>query len=269
MCTPAGVILCREPLLDVVPLLAPRRRMRDRRLGSGRRASACSRWTSWGCATSPSWSTPAPSGKPGRRVVGTLELADDATFALLAGATPSGCSSSTAGRCARCWQMARRQVRGHLRRARVCTGPARWGQRPHRLRRAQERAPSHRADPPRAGRAAGRDPRGHVRPDRLPGTGHGDRAEGRRLHPRQRRPAAARDGQEEEGDPRQGVRALLRGHDRQRVFQGCDRQALGDAGPVLGLCVQPRPHRRLRPGVVLDRLPQGQLPERVHGRPAH
>ena len=39
--------------------------------------------------------------------------------------------------------------------------------------------------------------------------------------------------------------------------------------PVLRLRVQQGAHRRLRPGVLLDRLPQGQLPGRVHGRAAH
>ena len=63
-------------------------------------------------------------------------------------------------------------------------------------------------DPPRAGRAARRDPRRDPRPARLPGAGPGDRAEGRRLLPRPGRPAPQGDGQEEEGDPRQGVRRL-------------------------------------------------------------
>ena len=66
------------------------------------------------------------------------------------------------------------------------------------------------ADPSRARGAARRDPRRHLRPDRLPGAGHGDRPAARRLHPRPGRPAAPGDGQEEEGDPRQGVRPVLR-----------------------------------------------------------
>ena len=43
-----------------------------------------------------------------------------------------------------------------------------------------------------------RDPRRDLRPDRLPGAGHADRAAGRRVHARQGRPAAPGDGQEEE-----------------------------------------------------------------------
>ena len=125
------------------------------------------------------------------------------------------------------------------------------------------------ADPPRAGRAAGGDPRRDLRPDRLPGAGHGDRAEGRRLLARRRRPAAPRDGQEEEGDPRQGVRAVLRRHEGARLLRRGDQDALGHPRPVLRLRVQQGAHRRLRPGVVLDRVPEGELPGRVHGGAAH
>ena len=90
-------------------------------------------------------------------------------------------------------------------------GPMGDGQ-PQRLRRPQERPQADEPDPPRARRAAGRDPRRDLRPDRLPGAGHGDRAEGRRLLARPGRPAPPRDGQEEEGDPRQGVRPVQRRH---------------------------------------------------------
>ena len=44
------------------------------------------------------------------------------------------------------------------------------------------------------------------------------------------------------------------------------QDALGHPAPVLRLRVQPRPLRGVRRGLVLDRLPQGQLPGRVHGR---
>ncbi len=54
-------------------------------------------------------------------------------------------------------------------------------QRAQRLRRPQERPQAGRADPPRARRAAGRDPGRHLRADRLPGAGHGDRPEARGL----------------------------------------------------------------------------------------
>ncbi len=121
----------------------------------------------------------------------------------------------------------------------------------------------------RAREAAGRDPRRHPRPDRLPGTGHGHRAAAGRLHPRPGRPAPPGDGQEEEGDPRQGVRPVLRRHAGPRLLRGGDQEAVGRARPVLRLRVQQGAHRRLRPGVLLDGVPQGQLPGRVHGGAAH
>jgi DNA polymerase-3 subunit alpha len=40
-------------------------------------------------------------------------------------------------------------------------------------------------------------------------------------------------------------------------------------GPVLRLRLQQGAQRRLRAGLLLDRLPQGQLPGRVHGGAAH
>ena len=90
----------------------------------------------------------------------------------------------------------------------------------------------------------------------------------RRLLPRRRRPAAPGDGQEEEGDPRQGVRPVLRRHAANGLLRRRDQDAVGHPRPVLRLRVQQGAHRRLRAGLVLDRLPQGQLPGRVHGRAA-
>ena len=48
-----------------------------------------------------------------------------------------------------------------------------------------------------------------------------------------------------------------------------DQGAVGHPGPVLRLRVQQGAHRRLRAGLLLDGLPQGELPGRVHGRAAH
>ena len=59
---------------------------------------------------------------------------------------------------------------------------------------------------------------------------------------------------------------LLRRHDRARLLLRCDQGAVGHAAAVLRLRVQQGPLRGVRPGVLLDRLPQGQLPGRVHGR---
>ena len=47
---------------------------------------------------------------------------------------------------------------------------------------------------------------------------------------------------------------------------GGDQGRLGYSRPVLRLRVQPGAHRQLRSGRVLDGLPQGELPRRVHGR---
>ena len=48
-----------------------------------------------------------------------------------------------------------------------------------------------------------------------------------------------------------------------------DREAVGDADPVRRLCVQQVARCRLRATQLLDGVPQGQLPGRVHGRPPH
>ena len=82
-------------------------------------------------------------------------------------------------------------LRGHLRGDRAVPAGADGRQRAQRLRRPQEPSQAGRADPPRARRAAGRDPRRHLRPDRLPRAGHGDRAEAGRLHASARRTCCA------------------------------------------------------------------------------
>ena len=67
-------------------------------------------------------------------------------------------------------------VRRHLRPHRAVPAGPDGRQRAQRLRRPQERPQAGRADPPRARRGAGRHPRRDPRPDRLSGAGHGDRA---------------------------------------------------------------------------------------------
>ena len=109
-------------------------------------------------------------------------------------------------------QHAAGQLRGHLRGRRAVPARPDGRQRAQRVRRPEEPAQAGRADPSRAGRAAGRNPGRHLRADRLPGAGHGHRAEGGRVQPGQRGPAPPGHGQEEEGDPGQGVRAV-RGRD--------------------------------------------------------
>ena len=80
-----------------------------------------------------------------------------------------------------------------------CTGPGRWPPTRTSTTPTARTAANRSPDPPRARRAAGRDPRRDLRPGRLPGAGAGDRPQGRRLHAGPGRPAAPRDGQEEEG----------------------------------------------------------------------
>ena len=113
-------------------------------------------------------------------------------------------------------------------------------------------------------------PRSSTRPTACSSTRSrsGHRAEARRLLPGPGRPAAQGDGQEEEGDPRRRVRRLLRGHEGQRLLRRRDQGAVGHPAAVLRLRLQQGPLGGLRPGVLLDRLPQGQLPGRVHGRAA-
>ena len=50
---------------------------------------------------------------------------------------------------------------------------------------------------------------------------------------------------------------------------GGHQDAVGHPGPVLRLRVQQGAHRGVRAGLVLDGVPQGELPGRVHGRAAH
>ena len=79
---------------------------------------------------------------------------------------------------------------------------------PHQLRPAQERPAADHPDPSRARRAAAGGARADLRPGRLPGAGAEGRPGAGRVHAGTGRPAPARDGQEEEGDPGQGVRPV-------------------------------------------------------------
>ena len=115
------------------------------------------------------------------------------------------------------------------------------------------------ADPPRAGRAAGRDPRRDLRPDRLPGAGHGDRPEGGRLLPRRGRPAPPRDGQEEEGDPRQGVRGFRPACGATATPTSAIKTLWDILVPFSDYAFNKAHTAGYGAGLVLDRLPQGQL----------
>ncbi len=78
-------------------------------------------------------------------------------------------------------------------------------------------------------------------------------------------PSAPGDGQEEEVRAGQAVRELLRRHEEPRILGSGDQDAVGHPAAVLRLRVQQGALGRVRARLVLDRLPQGALPRRVHG----
>ncbi len=160
-----------------------------------------------------------------------------------------------------------RLLRRHLGRGRALPARPDGRRLPQQVCPPQDRPRAGGADPPRAGRGARVRARRDLRAAGLPGAGAEDRPAAGRLHAGCCRPAAQGDGQEEEGDPRRRVPALRGGHEGQRVQPGGREGAVGRAGPVLRLRLQQGPLGRLRPGLLLDGVPQGQLPGRVHGRP--
>ena len=161
------------------------------------------------------------------------------------------------------------QLRGHLGRRRAVPAGADGRQLAQRLRRPQEQPQAGRPDPPRAGRAAGRDPRRHLRSHRLPGAGDGDRAAGRRLLAR-RRPTccAGRWARRRSPSWTPSSRSSPAGWPSAGYSQARDQDAVGHPAAVLRLRVQQGALGGLRADVVLDRLPEGELPGRVHGRAA-
>ena len=236
--------------------------------------SACSRWTSSACATSPSSTTAWPTSRPtaARRSCSRTSTSTptSTTYELLGRGDTLGVFQLDGGGCGRCCGCCGRPSFDDISAVIALYRPGPMGANAHidyADRKNGRRAG--RADPPRARRAAGRDPGRDLRVDRLPGAGHGDRAEAGRLHPRPSRPAAPRHGQEEERDPREGVPRLRGRHEGQRLRRRRDQDAVGHPGPVRRLRVQQGAHRRLRRGLVLDGVPQGQLPGRVHGGAAH
>ena len=114
-------------------------------------------------------------------------------------------------------QHAARHLRGHLRGRRALPSRPDGRGLPQQVRPPQDRSRAGRGDPPRAGRGPRGRPGRDLRSDRLPGAGHGDRAEAGRLHAGPGRPAASRHGQEEEVRAGQAVRDVLRRHGRARA----------------------------------------------------
>ena len=181
-------------------------------------------------------------------------------------ATRSACSSSTAGRCASLLRLdAADVVRGHLRASSRSTGPARW-------------APTRTTTTPTARTAASRScrstpswpsrwPRSSARPTALivyqeQVMAIAQKVAGYSLGTS--RPAAPRDGQEEEGDPRQGVRPVLRRACRSSGYSDGAIKTLWDIlVPFSDYAFNKRAHRRLRAG-----RPTGRRTSRPTTRPS-
>ena len=185
-------------------------------------------------------------------------------------ATPSASSSSTAARCARCCARCGPTPSPTSPRSARSTGPARW---------AWTRTTSTPAARPAASRWTRSTPswpsrwrRSWTRPTACSSTRS-------RSWPSSRRSRATRLGQADLLRKAMGKKKkeildaefarYSAGMKDQRLLQAADRDALGDPAAVLRLRLQQGPLRVLRPGVLLDRLPQGQLPGRIHGRAAH
>ena len=174
------------------------------------------------------------------------------------------CSSSNRAACASCSSAPGRTLRGHHRAGRAVP-PRPAGQRDgQRMVRPQARPRRGQLSASRAGAGAGAD----LRRDRVPGTGDADRPGPGRLFAGRRRPAAPRDGQEESRGDGEGTRQV-----RGRRGRARRRSAHGDAdlrpdGEVRRVRLQQVALRRLRAGRLPDRVAEGALPGRVHGRGA-
>ena len=165
-------------------------------------------------------------------------------------ATPSASSSSTAGRCAALLRLMKPDNFEDISAVIALYRPGPMGANSHtnyalRKNGLQAITPIHpELEEPLQGH-----PRHDLRPDHLPGAGHGDRAEGRRVLPRPGGHPPPRDGQEEEVRARQAVRGLRAGHERQRLLGRGDQDALGHPAAVLRLRVQQGALGRVRRGV--------------------
>ena len=178
---------------------------------------------------------------------------------------PPRCSSSNRAACAICSRSCSPTRSRTSSRWSRCSARARCIGHGRRLHRAQAR--------PRRGQLsasrARADPEADLRRHRLPGTGDADRAGARRLFARRRRPAAPRDGQEE--SPRRWRKQRVKFEDG--AANNGDRAAhrerdLRPDGEVRRVRLQQVALGRLRAGRLPDRVAEGALPGRVHGRGA-
>ena len=154
-------------------------------------------------------------------------------------------------------------VRGHHRARRaVPPGPAAVGHG-RRLHRPQARPHRRRHRLPAPGPEARPVP--DLRRDPVPGTGHADRAGAGRLHARRRRPAAARDGQEESRGDGAAAFHLRRRRDRARRGRERGRLHLRPDGEVRGVRLQQVALGRVRRAVLSHGVAEDALPGGVHG----
>ena len=272
----AGVIMSSEPLLDIIPML---KRPADGAMITQFDYPTCEapRPDQDGLPGAAQPHRPRRRGQEhqdeprrGRRPRGRSSSPTRRRTSCSSAATPSASSSSTAARCARCCVDEARHVRGHLRRRRALPARSDGRRLPQQVRPPQDRPRAGRGDPPRAGRAARGRPGRDLRPDRLPGAGHGDRPEARGLHASGRPTScAARWARRRRRSWTSSSPASPRACSERGYSAGRDQDALGHPAAVLRLRLQQGPLGGVRPGVLLDRLPQGQLPGRVHGRAAH
>ena len=266
-----------RPHPDHAPRAGRRRSSRSSTTRAASR-SAWSRWTSSGCATSRSSTTPSRTSSPTAAIDIDLDAlskdpTDPATYELLGRGDTLGRVPARRRRHARpAAAHAARQLRGHLGRRSPSTDPARWASTrtpTTRCARTASRRSSYRSTPS-SPRRSSRHPRHDLRPDRLPGAGHGDRPEARRATRSARPTCCAGRWARRSGGARRRVRRRSRRAWRPAASADASIKALWDVlRAVLRLRLQQGAHGRLRPGLLLDRLPQGQLPGRVHGRAAH
>ena len=186
--------------------------------------------------------------------LGHLPLDDRATFEMLGrGDTVGVFQLESAGMRDVLRKLEARHLRGHHRRRRpVPAGPD--GQHPE-LHPPQARRGAGRLSLPDSRRHPARDARHHD----LPGAGDADRPGTVRLLARQRRPAAPRHGQEDQGGDGSAARHLRQRRRRARRSRGEGEPGLRAGQQVRGIRLQQIARGGVRADRLPDRLPQGQL----------
>ena len=166
---------------------------------------------------------------------------------------------------------AARPLRGHLRRPARSTAPDRWAPTPTTTTPSARTAASRstRSTPSSRSRSS-RDPRRDLRPDRLPGAGHGRSPRSSPATPWARPTCcAARWARRRRRSSTSEYAGFSDGHAGQRLLRGARSRRSGTSCVPFSDYAFNKAHTAgLRPDLLLDRLPQGELPGRVHGRAA-